>query len=98
MENRESFEKDSAVEAPRMEEKAQDETSLDEAFDFEQTLRKLVQRCVFRTYFDSKVLNLSHEAAKKPESKDENLGSCSRTYALWDSEQRRLIMIQLGLC
>lgn len=47
MANRESLEKDSATKVP-MNEKVQDVASLDEAFNFEQTLRKLVQRYAFR--------------------------------------------------
>jgi len=47
MANRESLEKVPATKVP-MNEKAPDVASLDEAFDFEQTLRKLVQRYAFR--------------------------------------------------
>ena len=50
--NHESLQKDSAMKVPRMENK-----SLNEAFDFEQTLRKIVQRWVFHASFDSQVLN-----------------------------------------
>jgi hypothetical protein len=57
MPNHESLEKDSATKVPKTEAPKTEKKSLDEAFDFEQTLRKIVQRWVFHASFDSQVLN-----------------------------------------
>jgi len=52
--NREPLENDSQTMVPEMEKAVQDVTLVDEAFDLEQILRKLVQRCAFYYYLTPK--------------------------------------------